>query len=54
MRNSIVHFEIPADDVSRAKKFYEDVFGWKISDPWKMDYFFVETKDKGEEGINGE
>ena len=53
MPNSIVHFEIPADDVKRAKKFYEKVLGWKISDPWKMNYFLVETKDKGEDGING-
>jgi len=53
MPNSIVHFEIPADDVQRAQKFYKAAFGWKISDPWKMDYFLVETKRKGEEGING-
>ena len=30
MTNSIVHFEIPANDVLRAKKFYEKIFGWKI------------------------
>jgi predicted enzyme related to lactoylglutathione lyase len=53
MPNSIVHFEIPADDVERAQKFYKQAFGWKISDPWKMNYFFVETRKKGEEGING-
>ena len=53
MSISITHFEIPADDVKRAKKFYEKAFGWKISDPWKMNYFFVETKEKGEQGING-
>jgi predicted enzyme related to lactoylglutathione lyase len=53
MPNSIVHFEIPADDVQRAIKFYKTAFGWKISDPWKMDYFFVETRKKGEDGING-
>jgi hypothetical protein len=53
MPNSIVHFEIPADDLKRAKKFYQRAFGWKISDPWKMNYFIVETKDKGEDGING-
>lgn len=53
MSNAIVHFEIPADDVPRAKKFYEKAFGWKITDPWKMNYFLVETKKKGEEGING-
>ena len=27
---SIVHFEIPADDISRAKTFYSNLFGWKI------------------------
>jgi uncharacterized protein len=53
MPNSIVHFEIPADDVDRAQKFYKQALGWKISDPWKMDYFLVETKKKGEDGING-
>jgi predicted enzyme related to lactoylglutathione lyase len=27
---TIVHFEIPADDVERARKFYSTLFGWKI------------------------
>ena len=27
--NKVQHFEIPADDISRAYKFYKDVFGWK-------------------------
>jgi len=53
MGNAVVHFEIPADDVERAKRFYKKAFGWKISDPHKMNYFFVETRKKGEEGING-
>jgi uncharacterized protein len=53
MGNAVVHFEIPADDVERAKRFYKKAFGWKISDPYKMNYFFVETRQKGEEGING-
>ena len=53
MPNSIVHFEIPADDLKRARKFYEKALGWKISDPWNMNYFLVETKQKGEDGING-
>jgi predicted enzyme related to lactoylglutathione lyase len=53
MPNPIVHFEIPADDVQRAKKFYEEAFGWKISDPWNMNYFLVETRKDGDVGING-
>ena len=28
MANSIVHFEIFASDVERAREFYENVFGW--------------------------
>jgi uncharacterized protein len=27
---TIVHFEIPSDDIERAKKFYNELFGWKI------------------------
>ena len=30
--DKIVHFEIPADDWDRAKKFYAEVFGWKAMD----------------------
>ncbi|MGD0950872.1 MAG: VOC family protein [Methanotrichaceae archaeon] len=29
---SIVHFEIPVDDLNRAKKFYSQLFGWKLQD----------------------
>jgi len=53
MPNPIVHFEIPADDVQRAQKFYEHALGWKITDPWKMNYLLVETRKPGEDGING-
>jgi predicted enzyme related to lactoylglutathione lyase len=28
---NIVWFEIPADDIARAKKFYNSLFGWKIN-----------------------
>jgi len=28
---NVAHFAINADDVARAKKFYERVFGWTIS-----------------------
>ena len=26
----VVHFEIPADDLERAKDFYGSVFGWRL------------------------
>ena len=28
--DKVVHFEIPADDVERAKAFYGAVFGWEL------------------------
>ena len=28
--NRVVHFEIQADDLDRAQKFYESAFGWKF------------------------
>ena len=31
----LVHFELPVDDAVRAKKFYADIFGWKM-DNWPM------------------
>ena len=30
--DKVQHFEIPADDMNRAKKFYSDSFGWKMTD----------------------
>jgi hypothetical protein len=30
MDHTIVHFEIPANDSEKLKKFYSGVFGWKI------------------------
>ncbi len=55
--NRIVHFEIHADDVERAAKFYRGIFNWEIG-KWaggNMDYWFVMTapKDSKEHGING-
>ena len=41
--NSVVHFEIPADDLDRAKKFYNQVFGWQLQDIPDMGYVIVMT-----------
>jgi predicted enzyme related to lactoylglutathione lyase len=34
---SVVHFEIPADDVARAKEFYSSVFDWQLQDMPEME-----------------
>ena len=38
--NSLAHFAINADDVERARKFYEKVFGWKTS-AWGPPGFYL-------------
>lgn len=56
MPNQIIHFEIPADDVARAKAFYEKTFGWKIKKfpmPPGDEYWGVTASKTGEPGING-
>lgn len=40
------HFAINADDVQRAKTFYESVFGWRF-DPWGPPDFY-QVKNAGE------
>ena len=42
--SSIVWFEIPADNVERAKSFYGGLFGWKIEKfPGPMEYWHIDT-----------
>lgn len=41
---SIVWFEIPADDLKRAQKFYQSLFGWKINPfPNMQDYWHIDS-----------
>jgi uncharacterized protein len=42
---SIVWFEIPADNLERAKSFYAKLFGWKIKKMpgTKMPYLHIDT-----------
>jgi predicted enzyme related to lactoylglutathione lyase len=37
-------FEIPADNIDRAKTFYSELFGWKIANmPGMTDYLHIDT-----------
>jgi predicted enzyme related to lactoylglutathione lyase len=51
MKHSIVHFEIPADDVERARAFYAQLFGWQFSNPPGYDNYW--TVDVGEGASHG-
>lgn len=50
----VVHFELPTSNVQVSKKFFEEVFGWKI-ELWNgpVEYWTVTTGDPAEPGING-
>ena len=57
---TLVHFEIPSDDIDRSKKFYNELFGWTIeklpeeSLPEGMEYFIISTvDDKGNKALSG-
>ncbi len=45
----VVHFEIPADDVARAKEFYGSVFDWQLQDMPDMDYTMARTTEVDEQ-----
>ncbi|TQJ60091.1 hypothetical protein FBY30_2350 [Arthrobacter sp. SLBN-83] len=46
----VVHFEIPADDQKRARKFYQEALGWRIEAVPGMDYSMVITTDMDDDG----
>src|SRR5437870_5655086 len=48
--DSIVHFEIPADDTKRASDFYSKAFGWQINPMPEMDYTMIGTDQSDEQG----
>lgn len=47
--HTIVHFEIPASDVEKLARFYEQVFGWKVQKAPApgMEYWLVTTGPRG-------
>ena len=52
---TIVHFDIPVDNIERAKDFYEAIFHWKIEKvPGEMPYYLIETTDlNGQKSVGG-
>jgi predicted enzyme related to lactoylglutathione lyase len=43
MPNNVSYFAINADDVPRARRFYETAFGWSF-EPWgPPDFYLIET-----------
>jgi predicted enzyme related to lactoylglutathione lyase len=53
MPNNVAHFDVDADDLARARRFYERVFGWRFR-PWgPPDFFLITTGSDEDPGIGG-
>jgi len=52
---AIAHFDLPADDLERARKFYTELFDWKIEKvEGPFEYYSIETTDlEGNPGVAG-
>lgn len=53
MSNNVVHFAIHADDLERAQRFYNAVFGWRFEAWGPPDFFRIHTGDARNPGIEG-
>jgi hypothetical protein len=51
--NNIAHFDISADDVERARRFYERVFGWRFEAWGPPEFYLVHTGPPDDPGIHG-
>jgi len=53
---SVMHFEIPVDDLDRAQNFYQTLFDWKyeVEQMEGFDYVSISTQDhEGKPGLGG-
>ncbi len=53
MDSNISHFAINADDLTRARSFYEGVFGWTFQAWGPPDFFQITTGSDSDPGIRG-
>lgn len=50
---NVAHFAIHADDLPRARRFYESVFGWRFNSYGPPDFFQIATGTREDPGIKG-
>ena len=50
---TVVHFEIPVDDIERATKFYTELFGWEIKDAGMPEGGYYSVMTSGENPVHG-
>jgi predicted enzyme related to lactoylglutathione lyase len=53
MSSNLASFAIHVDDVDRARRFYEAVFGWRF-EPWgPPGFYLIHTGDDANPGVQG-
>lgn len=53
MPNHVSHFAINADNLARARRFYENVFGWQL-EPWgPPGFYLIHTGTRDDPGVPG-
>ena len=53
MPNHVRHFAVHADDVDRARAFYQAVFGWQF-EPWgPPNFYLIRTGPASDRGLQG-
>lgn len=50
MANPFVHVELHTQDPQRAKKFYKELFDWKLEDMPDMEYTVIDVGETGRGG----
>ena len=53
MPNNLRSFGITADDVARARQFYESVFGWRFEAWGPPGFYLIHTGDEKDPGVLG-
>ena len=53
MPNNVKHFAVHADDVDRARTFYEKAFGWQFTAWGPPGFFLIRTGTDDEPGVQG-
>jgi predicted enzyme related to lactoylglutathione lyase len=53
MPNNVKHFAVHADDVERARKFYESVMSWQFTAWGPPGFFLIKTGTDKDPGLHG-
>jgi len=52
--NGLTHFEIPVNDIDKAKEFYSNLFDWEFNFIEEMNYLmFTTTSEDGKSKVGG-